>query len=78
MVEGDTTFMDRLPKVMEGQERARSKSFTLSGRFLKERARLGGFGKARVHQDKLSRRARWRLARAKQRAKVREAQVVEV
>jgi hypothetical protein len=57
----------------ETRLRTRSRTFTLSDRFIKKRARLGGLAKAAVQRDKLARRKRWRLAKAKQRAAKREA-----
>ena len=53
---------------------ARAKTFTLSGTFLRARARKGGLAKAAVHRDKLARRERWRLAKAAQRAANRAAE----
>jgi hypothetical protein len=59
--------VSRLPRMDETHVRTRSKSFTLSGTFLKKRARLGRLAKAAVHRDKQARRAKWRLAKARQR-----------
>jgi hypothetical protein len=59
----------RLPKWNATKVHARSKTFTLSGCFLKKRARLGGLARAKVHKDKLAQRERWRLAKRALRAK---------
>jgi hypothetical protein len=67
----------RIPTMGETQARTRSKTFTLSGTFLGKRAWLGGLGKARVHKEKLHRRAKWRLAKAKQRAAKRAIEIAE-
>jgi hypothetical protein len=67
----------RIPTTDEKRLRARSTTFTLSGHFLKKRARLGGLAKAAVHRDKIERRGRWRIAKSKQRA-AKRGQAIEL